>query len=283
MEHRVKMYKYLVPTLHDGKLVYVLIPTLFSEPREGYLNEEEVLNLRDLGDRVLKVNEEKSKESKVVVDLNILTPYDVKEECIQPLDKNYDVKSWIETNMKDDKELLEHQIGIMDNYWGLIVDDMFKQQFHKLVWHYIKSLAIFNPAFYPYMYGASYKFLAKGGLKEENKKHLNELVAGIKALTEGDPSVELKINIEPSESLKKIRSLIEEGIKYKKDSKTIKKEINDYLVSSIGYGEYQSEVVIPDVVYEFYRNEAVMETFGRERNLSYLWKIKGGKNEGNKA
>jgi hypothetical protein len=82
------------------------------------------------------------------------------------------------------------------------------------------------------------------------------------------------VQVEASDVLRRIRERMEAGLRAGKSSKQIKKEINDWLVRSIGYGEYGSDLAVPDILYEFYRNEAVIETLGRERNPTLLWEIR---------
>jgi hypothetical protein len=280
MEYKFTMYKYLVPTLHRDRLAYLLIPTLFSEPREGFVNEREMSALRDLGKRVIEMGE----DGRITVHINILLPYDPEKEALNSLEVGYDMGEWLKLDSADDKELFQQISGQLENVWGLVVDDVYKSQMHKLLWHYLKSLVIFHPLFFPYMYGASYKYIGKRVLKKTLLDHINEFIEGAKALAGDSPQVRLSINPQPSICLKKIRKLIESGIRRGKRSKKIKKEVNDYLLDLIGYGEYDADIVVPDIVYEFYRSEAVLETLGRERSPTYLWKIKNGdKNERGKT
>lgn len=289
MKEKITIYKYLAPIVQDDKLVCTLVPMLFSEPRESLINEREMLNIMDLGKKVTKVkkkrkpsfwdrfkNETDVEKKKVEVNFKILVPYDLGKEVSQPVEVKSNLQDWLKAYVQDDKEFLEGLRGQLESMWGPLIDNMMANQFYKIGWDVLKYLMLFTPTFPIYSIASGYD-LSRRWMKKENLKHMDEdMIAGVKAIVEQDPQVEVNVHVESSESLKKIRELMEHGLEMGDSPKKIKKDINDYLVKSVGYGEYTSEVHVPDIIYEFYRNEAVAETFGRERNPTLLWEIKDG-------
>lgn len=292
MKEKITSYKYLVPTVQDDKLVYTLIPMLFSEPRESLINEREMMNITDLGKKVTRVKEKRKpsfwdrfvkekdeKEKKVEVNFKIIVPYDVGMETPNPVEVKSNMEDWLKTHMHDDKAFLDELRGQLESMWGPMIDNMMATQFYKIGWETFKYMLLFTPTFPIYSILSGYD-LSRRWMKKENLKHVDEdMIAGLKAIVEKDPQVEVNVQTESSELLKKIRGLVEHGLERGDSSKKIKKEVNDYLVKSVGYGEYDSDVHVPDIIYEFYRNEATEETFGRERNPTLLWEIKDGKIE----